>query len=178
MGSSVGMCFLFLKEGADWKAVRTMIDEKLPALAAIQTGEFTSYYNQLDYIDWFVWIVSLISVIVGGLGVLNTMLMAVSERTREIGTLRAVGWSRGQVLRLILAEGLVISVIGGGLGLFLGTFGAETLIHWAPRGLDTRYSTLLFFQGFGIALALGFFGALYPAWQASRLSPIEALKYE
>jgi putative ABC transport system permease protein len=178
MGDSVGLCFLYLKAGADWKQVRDRIEAKAVNLAAIQTQDFTQYYNQLDYIDWFVWIVSLISVIVGGLGVLNTMLMAVSERTREIGTLRAVGWSRGQVLRMILAEGIVISVVGGCLGLFLGTFGAETLIHWAPRGLDTRYSALLYVQGFGIAMALGFFGALYPAWQASRLSPIEALKYE
>lgn len=178
MGSSVGLCFLYLRQGADWKKIRDTIEEKAVNLAAIQTQDFTQYYNQLDYIDWFVWIVSLISVIVGGLGVLNTMLMAVSERTREIGTLRAVGWSRGQVLRMILAEGLLISVVGGCLGLALGTFGAETLIHWAPRGLDTMYSGLLFVQGFVIALALGFFGALYPAWQASRLSPIEALKYE
>lgn len=178
MGTSVGLCFLYLKDGVDWKQVRDLIESKAVNLAAINTRDFTQYYDQLDYIDWFVWIVSLISVIVGGLGVLNTMLMAVSERTREIGTLRAVGWSRGQVLRLILAEGLVISVVGGLLGLFLGTFGAETLIHWAPRGLDTRYSGLLLVQGFLIALSLGFFGALYPAWQASRLSPIEALKYE
>ena len=178
MGTSVGLCFLYLKGGVDWKQVRDAIETKDANLAAINTRDFTQYYDQLDYIDWFVWIVSLISVIVGGLGVLNTMLMAVSERTREIGTLRAVGWSRGQVLRLILAEGLLISVVGGCLGLFLGTFGAETLIHWAPRGLDTRYSGWLLVQGFLIALALGFFGALYPAWQASRLSPIEALKYE
>ena len=178
MGDAVGIFWLFLKPGADWKTVRSAIEEKCPNLAAIQTSEFTSYYNQLDYIDWFVWIVSLISVVVGGLGVLNTMLMSVSERTREIGTLRAVGWSRGQVLRLILGEGILISVIGGCVGVLMGTFGAETLIHWAPRGLDTRYSVLLITQGFLIALALGFFGALYPALQASRLSPIEALKYE
>ncbi len=178
MGDSVGLFWLYLKPGTDWKAIRTAIEEKSPNLAAIQTSEFTTYYNQLDYIDWFVWIVSLISVVVGGLGVLNTMLMTVSERTREIGTLRAVGWSRGQVLRLILTEGVVISVVGGVLGLLMGTFGAETLIHWAPRGLDTRYTALLLAEGFLIAVALGFFGALYPAWQASRLSPIEALKYE
>jgi putative ABC transport system permease protein len=178
MGDSVGLFWLYLKTGTDWKTIRNAIEEKCPNLAAIQTSEFTTYYNQLEYIDWFVWIVSLISVVVGGLGVLNTMLMTVSERTREIGTLRAVGWSRGQVLKLILTEGVVISVIGGILGLLMGTFGAETLIHWAPRGLDTRYSALLLAQGFLIALALGFFGALYPAWQASRLSPIEALKYE
>ncbi len=178
MGDSVGLFWLYLKAGTDWKAVRAAVEEKCPNLAAIRTSEFTAYYNQLDYIDWFVWIVSLISVVVGGLGVLNTMLMSVSERTREIGTLRAVGWSRGQILRLILGEGLVLSVVGGVLGLLIGTFGAETLIHWAPRGLDTRYSALLLTQGFLIAVALGFFGALYPAVQASRLSPIEALKYE
>jgi putative ABC transport system permease protein len=178
MGDSVGLFWLYLKPGTDWKTLRAVIEEKNPNLAAIQTSEFTSYYNQLDYIDWFVWIVSLISVVVGGLGVLNTMLMTVSERTREIGTLRAVGWSRGQVLRLILTEGMVISMVGGVIGLLMGTFGAETLIHWAPRGLDTRYSALLLTQGFLIAVALGFFGALYPALVASRLSPIEALKYE
>jgi putative ABC transport system permease protein len=178
MGDAVGLCFLYLKPGADWKKVRDTIEAKSLTLSAIQTQDFTQYYNQLDYIDWFVWIVSLVSVIVGGLGVLNTMLMAVSERTREIGTLRAVGWSRGQVLRMILTEGLMISVVGGLLGLLIGTLGAETLIHWAPRGLDTRYSALLFVQSFVIAVALGFFGALYPAFQASRLSPIEALKYE
>jgi putative ABC transport system permease protein len=178
MGTSVGLCFLYLKDGVDWKQIRDAIESKAVNLAAIHTRDFTQYYDQLEYIDWFVWIVSLISVIIGGLGVLNTMLMAVSERTREIGTLRAVGWSRGQVLRLILGEGLVISFFGGLLGLFMGTFGAEILIHWAPRGLDTRYSGWLLLQAFLIALSLGFFGALYPAWQASRLSPIEALKYE
>src|SRR4029077_21157731 len=99
------------KEGVDWKLVRDAIESKAVNLAAINTRDFTQYYDQLDYIDWFVGIVSLISVIVCGLGVLSTMLMAVSERTRESDTLRAVGWSRGQVLRLILAEGLLISVV-------------------------------------------------------------------
>lgn len=178
MGDAVGLFWLYLKKGTDWKTIRQVIEDKNPNLAAIQTSEFTSYYNQLDYIDWFVWIVSLISVVVGGLGVLNTMLMTVSERTREIGTLRAVGWSRGQVLRLILTEGIVISVVGGVIGILMGTFGAEVLIKFAPRGLDTRYSALLITEGFVIAVALGFFGALYPALLASRLSPIEALKYE
>jgi putative ABC transport system permease protein len=178
MGDATSLAFIYLKPGADWKKVRDAIDRDYSSLQAIRTDEFTSYYDQIEYIDWFVWIVTLISVAVGGLGVLNTMLMAVSERTREIGTLRALGWSRGRVIRMILAEGTLISSIGGVLGLAAGAAGAEVLIRWAPRGLDTLYTPLLFAEGFGIAVVLGFAGALYPAWQASRLSPIEALKYE
>ncbi len=178
MGDATSLAFLYLKAGADSQKVRDAVDRGFGSLQTIRTAEFTSYYDQIEYIDWFVWIVTLVSVAVGGLGVLNTMLMAVSERTREIGTLRAVGWSRGRVIRMILAEGTLISALGGLLGLAAGTAGAEVLIHWAPRGLDTLYTPLLFAEGFAIAVALGFAGALYPAWQASRLSPIEALKYE
>jgi putative ABC transport system permease protein len=106
------------------------------------------------------------------------MLMAVSERTREIGTLRALGWSRAKVLRLVLAEGALISGMGGLLGLAAGWAGAEVLILWAPSGLDTQYTLFLYGQAMAVALGLGVAGAFYPACQAGRLSPIEALKYE
>ena len=178
-GDDFSMGFLYLEEGADEEAIKKTVRERFPLLSVFPIDEFVSFYNQLEYIDWFVWIISLVSVAVGGLGVLNTMLMSVSERTREIGTLRAVGWTRGLVMRLILLEGLVISALGGLVGLGVGSLGAEILIQWAPRGfLDADYSFLLFVQAFGVAILLGFVGAIYPAWQASRLSPIEALKYE
>ncbi len=179
IGDAIAMGFLYLEEGTDGNRVRDAIESAKPHLSAIRSDQFSDYYNQLEYIDWFVWVVSLVSVAVGGLGVLNTMLMSVSERTREIGTLRAVGWSRGRVLRLILSEGTLISVVGGLLGLAAGAAGAELLIRWAPQGfLDAEYTLLLFGQAFSVAVLLGFAGALYPALQASRLSPIEALKYE
>ena len=110
---SINMGFLYLKPGAEWSAVRDAVEAHNGELTVIRTEEFTNFYNQLEYIDWFVWVISLVSVIIGGLGVLNTMLMAVSERTREIGTLRAVGWSQPMVLRLILTEGVAISFLGG-----------------------------------------------------------------
>ncbi len=176
---SVYMGFLYLKAGADPERVRAAVSAAYPHLEAMKTEEFTNFYDQLEYIDWFVWIISLVSVAVGGLGVLNTLLMSVSERTREIGTLRAVGWSEGRVLRLILGEGVLISFLGGLIGLGLGVAGAEVLIRFAPRGtLSTAYAFLVFVQAFGVALGLGLAGSLYPAWRASRLSPIEALKYE
>jgi putative ABC transport system permease protein len=176
---AIAMGFIYLRPGAEWEKVREAVEGRHEHLTVIPTEQFTTFYNQLEYIDWFVWTVSLVSVIVGGLGVLNTMLMSVSERTREIGTLRAVGWSRRMVLRLILSEGTALSVAGGAAGLALGVAGAETLIRFAPQGfLATHYAPTLFAIAMGVAVALGFAGALYPAWQASKLSPIEALKYE
>jgi len=176
---SVYMGFLYLKPNADPAKVRAAVEAKYPHLEAMKTEEFTSFYDQIEYIDWFVWIISLVSVAIGGLGVLNTLLMSVSERTREIGTLRAVGWSQRRVLRLILSEGVLISFLGGLIGLGLGVAGAEILIRFAPRGtLSTAYAPQVFVQAFAVALGLGVLGSLYPAWRASRLSPIEALKYE
>jgi putative ABC transport system permease protein len=177
MGDSISMGFVYLREGAELRQVQNRIGERYPRLEALPPDLFTTYYP-LDYIDWFVWIVSLVSVVVGGLGVLNTMLMSVSERTREIGMLRAVGWSRGRVLRLILGEGVAISLAGGLAGLAAGALGAEALIRWAPGGLDTQYAPLLFVQALGVAVGLGLGGALYPAFRAGRLAPIEALRYE
>ncbi|HYF00005.1 MAG TPA: FtsX-like permease family protein [Planctomycetota bacterium] len=176
---SVYMGFLYLRPGADPERVSAAVAGRFPHLEAMKTEEFMNFYDQVEYIDWFVWIISLVSVAVGGLGVLNTLLMSVSERTREIGTLRAVGWSQRRVLRLILAEGVLISVLGGLIGLGFGVAGAEILIRFAPMAtLSTVYGARLFAQAFSVALGLGFLGSLYPAWRASRLSPIEALKYE
>ncbi len=179
MADASSVVFVYLRTGTDWKDIKRAVEERYSHLAAFRSDEFTVFYNQLDYIDWFVWIISLVSVMVGGLGVLNTMLMSVSERTREIGMLRAVGWSRRRVLGLILSEGTTISVGGGLVGLLAGWTGAEVLIHWAPRDfLSARYSPELFGMALLVAVGLGFIGALYPAWRASRLSPMEALRFE
>lgn len=176
---SISVGFVYLEDPRRAEEFRVTIEERWKKVSAVHSDQFTGAFDQLQYIDWFVWVVSLVSVAVGGLGVLNTMLMSVSERTREIGTLRAVGWSRGLVLRLVLSEGTLISALGGLLGLGVGMAGAEVLIRWAPSGfLATLYWPMLFVQAFAVAVVLGFVGTLYPAWQASRLSPIEALKYE
>ncbi|MBI2901675.1 MAG: ABC transporter permease [Planctomycetes bacterium] len=179
MGDSIQLAFIYLKDPATRERTKAEIERRFPHLVAVRSEELAGNFENLAYIDWFVWVVSLIAVAVGGLGVLNTMLMTVSERTREIGTLRAVGWSCRRVLGLVLSEGVLISVVGGALGLVAGWLGAELLIRWAPKGyLGTFYSVTLFMKAMAVALGLGFVGTLYPAFRASRLSPIEALKYE
>jgi ABC-type antimicrobial peptide transport system permease subunit len=126
------------------------------------------------------WGISLIAVLIGGLGMMNTMIMAVFEQTKEIGVLRAVGWRRNQVLRLILSQSLVLSGLGGLLGVGIG-LGLVWLINHTPAVSSFApgvIRTPLLLQGMAVALVLGMVGGFYPAWRAAGLSPIEALRYD
>jgi ABC-type antimicrobial peptide transport system permease subunit len=126
------------------------------------------------------WGISLIAVLIGGLGMMNTMIMAVFEQTKEIGVLRAVGWRRNQVLRLMLSQSLVLSGLGGLLGVGIG-LGLVWLINHTPAVSSFApgvIRTPLLLQGMAVALVLGMVGGFYPAWRAAGLSPIEALRYD
>ncbi len=126
------------------------------------------------------WAVSLLALLIGGIGVLNTMIMAVYERTREIGILRAVGWRRWRILNLILGESLAIALLAAGVGFAAGVLAVNglLLLPWAKGLIALAYSLPLFLQALGIALGVGLAGGLYPAWRASRITPTAALRYE
>jgi putative ABC transport system permease protein len=117
-----------------------------------------------------------ISLLVGGIGIMNIMLVSVTERTREIGLRMAVGARRGDVLTQFLVESVVMSILGGLIGVALGFAGARIVANL------TGWSTLI--QPDTIALALGFsvgvgiFFGFYPARKAAGLDPIDALRYE
>ncbi|MEJ2556593.1 MAG: ABC transporter permease [Anaerolineae bacterium] len=126
------------------------------------------------------WGIGLIAVLIGGLGMMNTMIMAVFEQTREIGVLRAVGWRRSRVLRLILSQSLVLSILGGLLGVGIG-LGLVELINRTPAVSSFAPGVVkppLLIQGMSVALVLGLVGGFYPAWRAAGLRPIEALRYD
>lgn len=160
--------------------VRAEIERRFPHLVAMPSGEFTTRFGeQTQTVDDFVLILTSISVALGILGVLNTMMTSVHERVREIGTLRALGWSRARVVRLILQEGLLLSSAGGVIGLALGYGGTEILIRWFHGGLlQASYLPSTFLKAMVTALVVGLLGALYPAVKASSLRPVEALRYE
>ena len=120
--------------------------------------------------------IAAVSLIVGGIGIMNVMLLSVTERTREIGLRRAVGARAGDVLRQFLAEAIALSVIGGLAGIALGAAASGVIaqmLRWS-----TSISLASIAVSFAVAAAVGVFFGYYPARQASRLDPIESLRYE
>jgi ABC-type antimicrobial peptide transport system permease subunit len=120
--------------------------------------------------------IATVSLIVGGIGIMNIMLVAVTERTREIGLRRAVGARSRDVLVQFLVEAVTLSMVGGLVGIavgFLASSGIERLLEW-----PTRVSPGSVGLSFAIAVAVGVFFGFYPARKASRLDPIDALRYE
>lgn len=118
------------------------------------------------------------SLLVGGIGIMNIMLVSVTERTREIGLRKAVGARRRDILLQFMVEAVVLSLLGGFIGIGLGysiSFGLPLLIPNLGGTLVTLDSILL---ATGFALAVGLFFGVYPATRAARLKPIEALRYE
>ena len=110
----------------------------------------------------------------------NTMVMSVFERTREIGVLRALGWRKGRVLWMIMRESVALSLLGGAAGFVTGA-AISALLNAIPLVagfVQTRLSLALALQSFATAFCLGAVGGLYPAWRATRLQPVEALRYE
>jgi len=121
--------------------------------------------------------IAAISLVVGGIGIMNIMLVSVTERTREVGLRKAVGAKRGDILLQFLAEAVVLSGIGGLIGVGLGIVAAQiiTPMLGGTQALVTAQSVLL---AVGVSLAIGVFFGLYPANRAARLNPIDALRYE
>ena len=118
-----------------------------------------------------------IALVVGGIGIMNIMLVTVTERTKEIGLRKAVGARRVHVLTQFLVEAIVLSLIGGAFGILLGAAGAWAIHYYVPQ-LDTTVSASSVLLATSFSIVVGLFFGIYPAIRASGLRPIEALRYE
>ncbi|HEV8638221.1 MAG TPA: ABC transporter permease [Chloroflexota bacterium] len=121
-----------------------------------------------------------ISLVVGGIGIMNIMLVSVTERTREIGIRKAVGARRRDILAQFLTEAVVVSLVGGGIGVALGVLLSTAIaqIDLGGQRLETLVAPDAVLLAFGVSAAIGLFFGIYPAARAARLNPIEALRYE
>jgi ABC-type transport system, involved in lipoprotein release, permease component len=146
--------------------------------AADQAGRVN---DALGAINTATWAISLLAIVIGGVGVINTMIMSVYERTREIGVLKAVGWKGRRILGMILGESIVLTIIAAIVGTVVGVVGVEVLLSYSSTFgtmIHPVFTLDLFLRAFGIAFLVGVLGGIYPAYRASKLAPTEALRYE
>jgi len=160
--------------------VRKEIEGLGAGVTALTTDDHVKSISEIRLAKAMAWVTSAVALFIGAFGVMNTMIMAVHERTREIGVLRAIGWRKGRVVRLILLESVLLSLIGA----LVGSIGAILLVRLLTRlpmvsGLiDGRIEPQFVAYGFAIAVLVGLLGGILPAFRASRMLPSSALRYE
>jgi putative ABC transport system permease protein len=149
-------------------------------IAATPTRDYVRGTSQIRMAEAMAWMTSIIALVIGAVGVLNTMIMSVFERTREIGILRAIGWRKARVVRLILFESVLLSILGAAAGIGAAVLLTRALTWWPMvNGLIRGdVATTVMVQGFFIALAVGLLGGAYPAYRGAHLLPTEALRHE
>jgi ABC-type antimicrobial peptide transport system permease subunit len=176
----VSVFYLRLKEPALRERLIARIERQMSDLAVSGVQEFQDKQVMANMIEAYVWVIGGLAIVIGGVGMMNAQLMSVFERTREIGVLRALGWSRRRVLGLILAESFAVCLGGGVLGICLAVLLLNALsksaVLFGAGGVSISASSLQ--QAFLVVLVMGLVAGLYPAWRASRMQPVEALRYE
>ena len=149
-------------------------------LVAMATEEYVTGSSEVRLAHGMAIATSLIAVLISSIGVLNTMIMSVLERTQEIGALRAIGWRKSRVLRMILGESCVLSAAGAFLGMIVAS--PCTILLSRARALEgfvrPELSASAIAQGLLLTVILSIAGGLYPAYRGMRVAPSEALRYE
>lgn len=176
----VSMFAVKVRNPSEAPAIVEQINTQFPEVYAALTGEFVEQMPDFQSTDVLINGISLLAILVGGIGVLNTMLMSVFERTREIGVLRALGWSQRRILSMVLNEALLLGLLGGLAGI-VAAFVLVYLTQQVPMlggFFSATWKWVVFARAILVAILLGLIGGLYPAYRATRLQPVEALRYE
>jgi len=179
-----------LKDAPDKARIIERVRQKIEALtdaqgrplklAALPTRKYVDSTLQIRIARASAWLTSVVALVIGTVGMLNTMIMSVFERTREIGILRAIGWRRWRIMVTILGESLLLCVAGAVVGS-LAAVGLTKWLSTLPRAagyVQGDIAPVVLAQGFVLAVLVGLLGGAYPAYRGASLSPTEAIRHE
>lgn len=170
-----------VRPGFEAEAVARGLERDYPHLLTISgLQELTEVDQGLRVVDASNLAVSMLAIAIGALGVLNTMARSVFERTREIGVLRAVGWSGQRVIGMVVGESMLLCTAAAAVGAAMGVAAMQAVLlePTVHSIIEPRYTAPVFARALLIALGVALAGAAYPAFRAVRLRPIDALRYE
>lgn len=173
--------YVVVKPGADPVQVAQSIRDDSPLLTTVANISEVSRIDQgIVIMDALELAITALAVGIGAIGVMNTMVMSVFERTREIGILRAVGWRGSRIMRMIVGESLILCLVATVVGSALGVLASRgVLLFPVVRSvLNPQYTVEIFVRALVVAIAVALVGAAYPAMRAVRLEPMEALRHE
>jgi putative ABC transport system permease protein len=160
------------------RRVRKLPSNKKDDFEIMTTDTFVQTWNEISSGIFIVMLaVGSVALLVGGIGVMNIMLVSVTERTREIGVRKAIGARRSNILTQFLLEAVALAAVGGAIGVLLGS-SIVLGVRLAFPSFPAAVSFTLVALGVSVASMIGVFFGVYPAWKAARLNPVEALRYE
>ncbi|MGD0955786.1 MAG: ABC transporter permease [Candidatus Acidiferrales bacterium] len=160
------------------RRVRRLASDKKDDFEIMTTDTFVQTWNEISSGIFIVMLaVGSVALLVGGIGVMNIMLVSVTERTREIGVRKAIGARRNNILMQFLLEAVTLAAVGGAIGVLLGS-SIVLGVRLAFPSFPAAVSFTLIVLGVSVASMIGVFFGVYPAWKAARLNPVEALRYE